>query len=124
VFWLCSQHAFLLGQKTAYDGEDGSQTAHLRSGPAPLCRLATTAGMVTFCSFLLMTDGNTRSIMSRILQGRLFKLWNRVTWKFSQTPYYSNSAQLTTTTTTTTQQQQQNIQTHRISTSVRTHGHL
>jgi hypothetical protein len=79
VFCLCSQHAFLLGQETAYDGEDGSQTAHLRSGPAPVRRLATTAGVMTFCCFLLMTDSITRSIMSRILQGRLFKLWNRVT---------------------------------------------
>ena len=79
MFWLCSQHAFLLGHETAYDGEDGSQTVHLRAGPAPVRRLATTAGMVTFCSFLLVTDGITHSIMTRILQGRLFKLWNRVT---------------------------------------------
>jgi len=74
MFRLCSQHAFLLGHETAYGGEDGSQTAHLRSGPAPVRRLATTAGMVTYCSFLLMTDGITHSIMSRILQGRLFEL--------------------------------------------------
>jgi hypothetical protein len=70
VFWLCSQHAFLLGHETAYDGEDASQTVHLRYGPAPVRHLATTAGLLTFCSFLHVTGGITRSIMSRILQGR------------------------------------------------------